>query len=1026
MRLAVLFFLLAGAVSLWGQDPAIGPTRVSAAIYFDKTPPLRDLIQLASKYDLAKDKRNEDLKKPRLYPYAATALPKGPDPVWQREQGKRHIANRELLKVFDGLSNDINPLDNNGAVGPNHFMQCINLEFAIYDKDNGNMVVGPVALNTLFAGIPGSQNASGDPIVLYDGQAQRWFVAEISGQPLLPPHYILVAISETSDPTGSWYRWSFLTSGFPDYPKFGITENSYLMGVNSPGDNIYAFERNVMLVGGATPQMIQFQTTQVPNSGFHVIMPMDIDGPFPPAGTPGYFVTINDDAWDGTSDQLWIYELHVDWTNPNAATFQRTQTIAVPPFDSNFGPWRENISQPNFQKLDAIPLVLMNRAPLRRFGDTLSLVCVHTVDVDNTDHAGLRWYEVTKDINISKWTIRQTGTYAPDDDSRWIASIAQNDAHEISIGYNVSSINTYPSIRYCGQSATEYAKASGNMDIAETSIYEGTVSQFNSNRWGDYTNVSVDPVDMHTFWMATSYNLTIYERGSKIAAWNFSPPGVKAGFSADPIATCLHTTVKLTDHSPGTPTAWHWTITPASFTFVNGTGQTSKTPSVRFNALGSYTVSLVVSDSITHTSDTLTRTDYITVAPVATDFTSNLQQLIAGQSVAFEVISDCDADTWAWSFPGGTPDTFFGAEPPFIAYDSVGSFDVSLTVTKDGLSFTQTKKDYIVVSPCEYCSSGFIDTTDDYISRVQLADMEHSSGSTGFEDFSSIVAHVSAGATYPIQVDITVSGGWDQYCSVWIDWDHDCQFSNNNEKIDLGHISSAQGVHTLSGHIVVPANAMPGNTRMRIIETWQDPPPDACISGIYGETEDYTVNVEVPFSVNLISFVGNNVNGQNFLRWTTSQERNLSRYVVQRSEDGNNFYPLDSVYAKGNSSSQTTRYTYTDKLPHALEYYRIKMVGNDGHQQYSQPIALILNPEAGIQANLFPNPVKDRVYLYITTPRFITDRLYITNPRGQIVQMRQVELEPGTNDIALDVSLLRPGAYFLTTEHISPIRFVKR
>ena len=933
MRLSFLFFLVIGPTILWGQGLKTGPTKVSTAVYFDKAPPLRDLIQLASKYDLVKDKRNEDLKKPRLYPYAATALPKGPDPVWQREQGKRHIANRQLLKVFDGLSNDIDPLDNNGAVGPNHFMQCINLDFAIYEKD-GNMVVGPVAMNTLFAGVPGSENNEGDPIVMYDGQADRWFAAEFSGF-FSDTSYMLIAVSETNDPTGSWYRWSFVMNGFPDYPKFGITENSYLMGANSWGDNIYAFERNVMLDGGATPQMVQFQATQIPNSGFHVIMPMDIDGPFPPAGTPGYFVTINDDAWDGTSDQLWIYELHVDWANPGDASFQRTQTINVPAFDSDFGGWSDNIVQPgNSQLLDCIPQVLMNRTQLRRFGDTLSLVCVHSVDVDATDHAGLRWYEVTKDINGTSWSVRQTGTYAPDGASRWMGSIAQNGSHEISIGYNVSSTAIYPSIRYCGQSATEYANASGIMDIGETSIFEGSVSQESSSRWGDYTNVSVDPVDDHTFWMANTYNITGYQKGTKIASWNFSPPPLKAIFSANKTLTCPNATVTLTDLSVGNPTAWAWTITPATFSFVGGTGPASQNPQVQFDSTGTYTVSLLTSN--TTESDTLVKTAYITITDVAADFAGTPKTLVEGQSVSFSASSDCYPDSWAWSFPGGAPDTFFGYAPPPIIYNSIGTYDVSLTVTRNGSSFTQTKPGYISVIPCKYCPSSFIDSTDDYISRVQVADIDNSSIGNGYEDFTSFVTDVFRDSTYTIQVDVTVNGDWIQYCNVWVDWNHDCQFSDIDEKIDLGQTPGTQGVHSLSGAITVPANALTGQTRMRIIEKW-DTPPESCASGFYGETEDYTLNV------------------------------------------------------------------------------RDTLVGTT-----------VPDPASDIHLSLFPNPVKEKIHVNITVPRALDGRFFITNTLGQVMQMRQIPLTPGTHAVSLDATLLPAGTYFLSLEHTGhSIRFVK-
>ena len=148
------------------------------------------------------------------------------------------------------------------------------------------------------------------------------------------------------------------------------------------------------------------------------MLPVDNDGTFAPSGTPGMFLTINDNAWGGSSsDQLWLFELDVDWTTPGSSTFSRVQQIDVASFDSNFGSNWENIKQPGTgQELDAINQVLMHRVQYRNFGSSQTIVCNHTVDVDATDHAGVRWYEL--EHNGTDWEVRQYGTYAPDGDSR--------------------------------------------------------------------------------------------------------------------------------------------------------------------------------------------------------------------------------------------------------------------------------------------------------------------------------------------------------------------------------------------------------------------------------------------------------------------------------------------------------------------------------------------------------------------------------------------------------------------------------
>lgn len=166
---------------------------------------------------------------------------------------------------------------------------------------------------------------------------------------------------------------------------------------------------------------------------------------------------------------MWIYELAVNWSSPASSTFVRAQQLAVPAFDSNFGANWDNIKQPGTtRELDAIPQVVMNAPQYRNFGSYQTLVCCHTVDVDNTDHAGVRWYELRK--TTGTWSVRQSGTYAPDAHSRWMGSIRLNGQSEIGLGYSVSSTSVYPGIRYTGQTAAAYAAGNGTLDLAEQTI----------------------------------------------------------------------------------------------------------------------------------------------------------------------------------------------------------------------------------------------------------------------------------------------------------------------------------------------------------------------------------------------------------------------------------------------------------------------------------------------------------------------------------------------------------------------------
>jgi len=504
----VLLMALAFASSVWAQNKPISPSYVGVGVYHGLSQPLRDLPALTQdeyeKMELdAMKPRNEDLRE-RQYPYAATALPKGNDPIWQAEMGGT-TAPRAPIVSFDGQNSPYFPPDANGTAGPNHYMQTINCIYAIYSK-TGSLLAGPSNLNLLFSGVSGATCNDGDPIILYDEQANRWLVVEFSicGS----NDYMLVAVSQTNDPTGSWHRYSFDVDDMPDYEKIGIWQDGYYMATNNSGagkKDIYVMERTRML-SGLTAQMVGFDNPWRPSTidGFMCVPPVDNDGTFAPAGSPGLFITINDDAIGGGSDQLWIYELAVNWTTPASSTFNRVQQLSVPAFTSDFGANWDNIKQPGTtRELDAIPQVIMNVPQYRNFGTYQTLVCCHTVDVDNTDHAGVRWYELRK--TTGTWAIRQSGTYAPDAQSRWMGSIRLNGQNELGLGYSISSTTVYPGIRYTGQSATAYNAGTGTLDLSEQIVVTGAYSQTSYNRWGDYAGISLDPNDDKTFWFTTEY-----------------------------------------------------------------------------------------------------------------------------------------------------------------------------------------------------------------------------------------------------------------------------------------------------------------------------------------------------------------------------------------------------------------------------------------------------------------------------------------------------------------------------------------
>lgn len=980
--------ILLGSVFTNGQNIPINPTTISTGTYYGLTPSLIDLPVITEEEfrEMMTEEYipNEDEKKKKAYPFAETALPQGPDPVWQNSMGKGKLLSGSLLLNVDGITSPYNVSDCNGAVGPNHYMQTVNSSFAIYDK-TGILLAGPTNMNLLFGSVPGANCNDGDPIILYDEQAERWLAAEFSlcGS----TDRMLIAVSTTDDPTGTWHQYSFDVADMPDYEKFGIWRDAYYMGTNTfNGTDIYAFERDQMLIG-EDAQMIAFDNPWKPNLGGVTVPPLDNDGAFSPEGSPGMFIAANDDAWGGSVvDQLWIYEFVADWETPSNSTFDRVQELDVSSFDSDFGPTWDNIIQPGTsQKLDGLIGYMMNRPQYRNFGTYETIVCNHTVDVDHTDHAGIRWYELRRE-NGEDWTIRQEGTYAPDEHSRWMASVVLNGNNELGMGYSISSSTEFPGLRITGQSSEEYANATGIMNFAEDTLIVGTQSQTGTNRWGDYFNTSIDPVNDQTFWFSGEYKQGSGKK-TKIASFQFAPLVITAAFSSDQTTICNNGEVLFTDLSFGYPVSWEWTFEggdPSSYIGQNP-------PPVTYNAVGSYDVSLTVSDGTD--DNTLTLENYIEVKEIIVAFAANPTSVVVGNAATFADNSLCDPVSWEWVFEGGNPGTFTGQNPPEIVYDILGIYDVSLTVTNASTTETLNKVDYIEVTECSLCESIYTDTYYDWVSNVTFNTIDNSSGSVGYEDFTDISTDVIAGSTHPISVTIDVNGNWIQHGKVWFDWNQDCFYDDDTEGYYLGVVT---GTGTLTIDIIIPEDAVPGPTTMRVSELWENTPPP-CGGGQYGETEDYTVNV-----------IGEALPPEACM--TAVPVTGVAPLTVEFTDCSLN-EPLAwnwNFGDEGSSSEQNPTHIYETPGLYTVTLIVANALGTDTliNENYIEILltGIYINPETN-EVLIVPNPATDQ----LSISNLKNAKIYMYNSNGQLV----LETEKTNEEITLNVSGLENGTYII-------------
>jgi hypothetical protein len=406
-----------------GKTVSSSPAKMHGYATPHRIPPLRNLKVDPDDYTRGKQPEPDFEGYLARQPGSSTI-----DPVVQRSAAKDQIP--PPIQNFDGVNNlcGCYPPDTEGDVGPNHYMQWVNVHYAIYSK-TGQLLVGPLPGNTLFQGgqspYCGSHN-NGDPIVLYDQYANRWIATQFAfNSTSQGPFYECIAVSTTSDPTGSWCAYDFLVhpTKFNDYPKFGIwpAQNSYTMTApqfnQNGGQGLWGFERDKMLncqtAGMAYRDLVTF------DPALGRILPADADGAAaPPANAPQPIVTDQDDGLGFLDDRLDMMSATFTWSPTPSVNITREAFITTADFDQAIGcVGRQCIPQPGTTvKVDALPDRPMHRLAYRNYGTHEALAFVRTTDADapSGNRAGTRWYELRK-FTGGNWGIQNQGTFGPAD-----------------------------------------------------------------------------------------------------------------------------------------------------------------------------------------------------------------------------------------------------------------------------------------------------------------------------------------------------------------------------------------------------------------------------------------------------------------------------------------------------------------------------------------------------------------------------------------------------------------------------------
>lgn len=484
-------------------------------------------------------------------------------------------------------------------VGTDHVIYGVNAsggtQFSIYNK-TGTRLAGPTTFKSLAPAGDACTSSRSDPIVLFDRIANRWFMLEMGGANTA--YRLCVYVSKTSNPvSGGWWFYGFATPALPDYPKCAVWPNSYICTDNESGSGakIYAFDRANML-NGATARGAQRFTSvaKLAGYGFQALTPATLLGnTAPPSGAAPILARHNDDeAHAGTSantsqDFIDLYQLNIDWNTPANSNVGTLPRIAITEFNSWFRNYSafESVPQPSSTSLlDPIREVILNSMIYRNQGSYESIVGTFATNQNaartgTTVDSGLRWFELRR-TGTANWSKYQEGTFGPGDSNthHLLGTIATDKQGNIGLAYNVTKTSSpaqFASLYYSGRLATDTL---GVMTQAETLVVSGAAAE-TSGRWGDYYQMSVDPVDDCTFWFVGMYR----------------PSGNWATRASH---------FKFNSCTGGTPPATYsisGAITTSGGAGISGVSVSTGSVSATTNSSGAYTISGLVDGSYTIT-----------------------------------------------------------------------------------------------------------------------------------------------------------------------------------------------------------------------------------------------------------------------------------------------------------------------------------------------------------------------------------------------------------------------------------------
>ncbi len=699
-------------------------------------------------------------------------------PAGIRARTRVKAAIRERVSI-NNPNTGVSPGDPVVEVGANHVVYAVNsggsgTYFNVYDK-TGALVAGPITFGSLAPAGSACASDGGDPIVLYDRQAGRWFMLALDSSNLC------TYVSKTSDPvTGGWWAYNYPTPSLPDYPHCGVWNDAYVCGDNEGGAQIslYAFDRANMLNGATARPAQRFASIpKLAGYGFQMITPATFYGSnAAPAGRRQIVARHRDDeAHDGaaasaTEDFIELYEMNIDWNTPANSSITTLPRIAITEFNSWFRNYSTfaTVPQPTSTtaRLDPIREVLLNQLVYRNMGTHEAIVGTLATNQDpartgTVIDSAVRWFELRRN-GSGPWTLFQEGTFSPGDAEthHLMGTIAMDKFGNMALGYNVTKTSAPTKFATLGYTGRTAADAPGVMSLGENEVAVGAAVE-TSGRWGDYYQMTVDPVDDCTFWFVGMYRPT---GGWQTRIQDFKFPAC-SGVTTYTISGTITSTAGAGIAGVTVSTGSNSTTTSATGAYTlsgiaNGTY--TLTPSRAGYAFSPTSRSVTIADANVAGQD-FTGTPPPNVPPVAnfTFTTSGLTATFTDTSTD----SDGTIASRSWNFGDGTTSTLTN---PTKTYAASGTYSVVLTVT-DNVGATSTRTTAVtVVAPnappvanFTFTTSGltatFTDTSTDSDGSIASRSWNFGDGTTSTA--ANPVKTYAGSGTYSVTLTVTDNSG---------------------------------------------------------------------------------------------------------------------------------------------------------------------------------------------------------------------------------------------------------------------------